>query len=61
MSYTCMCFGAIVVLPVVILIRVIAPIYRIRFGYFIADRILAKHDANYMPPEVSAALGQDKD
>ena len=29
--------------------------------YFIADRILAKHDANYMPPEVSAALGQDKD
>ena len=28
--------------------------------YFVADRILAKHDENYMPPEVSAALGQDK-
>ena len=28
--------------------------------YFIADRILAKHDENYMPPEVSAALGLDK-
>ena len=24
--------------------------------YFIADKILAKHDENYMPPEVSAAL-----
>ena len=29
--------------------------------YFIAKRILAKHDENYMPPEVSAALGRDKD
>ena len=29
--------------------------------YFIAERILAKHDENYMPPEVSAALGRDKD
>ena len=28
--------------------------------YFIADRILAKHDENYMPPEVKAALNQDK-
>ena len=28
--------------------------------YFVADRILAKHDENYMPPEVSAALGLDK-
>ena len=25
--------------------------------YFIADKILAKHDENYMPPEVSKALG----
>ncbi len=24
--------------------------------YFIADKILAKHDENYMPPEVSRAL-----
>ena len=24
--------------------------------YFIADRILAKHDENYMPPEVSKSL-----
>ena len=29
--------------------------------YFIAERILAKHDENYMPPEVSAALSGDKD
>ena len=27
-------------------------------SYFIADRILAKHDENYMPPEVKAALGE---
>ena len=26
--------------------------------YFIADTILAKHDENYMPPEVSKALDQ---
>ena len=26
--------------------------------YFIADKILAKHDENYMPPEVSEALKQ---
>ena len=25
-------------------------------NFFIADRILAKHDENYMPPEVSEAL-----
>ena len=25
--------------------------------YFIADKILAKHDENYMPPEVKKALG----
>ena len=25
-------------------------------SYFIADKILAKHDENYMPPEVSEAL-----
>ena len=25
-------------------------------NFFIADRILAKHDENYMPPEVKAAL-----
>ena len=24
--------------------------------YFVANRILAKHDENYMPPEVSEAL-----
>ena len=29
--------------------------------YFIAERIPAKHDENYMPPEVSAALGREKD
>ncbi len=26
-------------------------------GIFIADQVLAKHDANYMPPEVKAILG----
>ena len=26
--------------------------------YLIADRILAKHDENYMPPEVKQALGE---
>ena len=25
--------------------------------YFVADKILAKHDENYMPPEVNKALG----
>ena len=25
-------------------------------GRFIADTVLAKHDENYMPPEVAAAL-----
>ena len=28
--------------------------------YFIADKILAKHDENYMPPEVSEALKESK-
>ena len=28
--------------------------------YFIADTILAKHDENYMPPEVSKALEKSK-
>ena len=28
--------------------------------YFIADKILAKHDENYMPPEVSKALKDAK-
>jgi cytochrome c-type biogenesis protein CcmE len=28
--------------------------------YFIADKILAKHDENYMPPEVSDALSKTK-
>jgi cytochrome c-type biogenesis protein CcmE len=28
-------------------------------GRFIADTILAKHDENYMPPEVAAALHQN--
>ena len=27
-------------------------------NFFIADRILAKHDENYMPPEVKEALGK---
>ena len=26
--------------------------------FFIADRILAKHDEKYMPPEVKAAIGE---
>ena len=26
-------------------------------NYFIADKILAKHDENYMPPEVKKAVG----
>ncbi|MCK5720636.1 MAG: cytochrome c maturation protein CcmE, partial [Thiomargarita sp.] len=25
-------------------------------GHFVADEVLAKHDENYMPPEVAAAL-----
>ena len=28
--------------------------------YFVADSILAKHDENYMPPEVSKALEKSK-
>ena len=28
--------------------------------YFVADKILAKHDENYMPPEVSEALKKNK-
>ena len=28
--------------------------------YFIAENILAKHDENYMPPEVSEALKENK-
>ena len=28
--------------------------------FFIADKILAKHDENYMPPEVSKALEKSK-
>ena len=28
--------------------------------YFIANRILAKHDENYMPPEVNKALEESK-
>ena len=28
--------------------------------YFIADKILAKHDENYMPPEVGKALEKSK-
>ena len=28
--------------------------------YFIAEKILAKHDENYMPPEVSKALENNK-
>ena len=29
--------------------------------YFIADKILAKHDENYMPPEVYKALEKSND
>ena len=29
--------------------------------YFVADTILAKHDENYMPPEVSDALKKSND
>ena len=29
-------------------------------SFFNADKILAKHDENYMPPEVSQALGEQK-
>ena len=29
--------------------------------YFVADNILAKHDENYMPPEVSDALKKSND
>jgi cytochrome c-type biogenesis protein CcmE len=29
--------------------------------YFIADKILAKHDENYMPPEVSKILKKTKE
>ena len=28
--------------------------------FFVADRILAKHDENYMPPEVKEALKENK-
>ena len=28
--------------------------------FFIAEKILAKHDENYMPPEVNKALEQSK-
>ena len=27
-------------------------------GVFVADEVLAKHDENYMPPEVAATLAQ---
>jgi cytochrome c-type biogenesis protein CcmE len=27
-------------------------------GVFVADQVLAKHDENYMPPEVTEALKQ---
>ena len=27
--------------------------------YFLAERILAKHDENYMPPEVKKAIGEN--
>ena len=27
-------------------------------GVFVADEVLAKHDENYMPPEVTAAIDQ---
>jgi cytochrome c-type biogenesis protein CcmE len=27
-------------------------------SFFVASKILAKHDENYMPPEVKEALGE---
>jgi cytochrome c-type biogenesis protein CcmE len=30
-------------------------------GVFVADEVLAKHDENYMPPEVAAALNEAHD
>ena len=30
-------------------------------GVFVADEVLAKHDENYMPPEVAASLNQAHD
>ena len=27
--------------------------------YFVAKKVLAKHDENYMPPEVKSALEKD--
>jgi cytochrome c-type biogenesis protein CcmE len=29
-------------------------------GHFLAEEIMAKHDENYMPPEVAAALEKAK-
>ena len=31
---------------------------RMNNGVFVADEVLAKHDENYMPPEVADALGK---
>jgi cytochrome c-type biogenesis protein CcmE len=31
---------------------------RMQAGVFVADQVLAKHDENYMPPEVADALKQ---
>jgi hypothetical protein len=33
----------------------------LRYGRFIATEVLAKHDENYMPPEVADALKQAKE
>jgi len=30
-------------------------------GHFVADEVLAKHDENYMPPEVASALQAAED
>jgi cytochrome c-type biogenesis protein CcmE len=29
-------------------------------GVFVADEVLAKHDENYMPPEVAQVMASDK-
>ncbi|MFQ5642582.1 MAG: cytochrome c maturation protein CcmE [Thiogranum sp.] len=34
---------------------------RLDGGVFVADEVLAKHDENYMPPEVAAALKETHD
>ncbi|MBG7602680.1 MAG: cytochrome c maturation protein CcmE, partial [Gammaproteobacteria bacterium] len=32
---------------------------KLQDGVFVAEEVLAKHDENYMPPEVAASLKKD--